>query len=372
MARRVYFHVGLPKTGTTFLQTAMWHNRSQLRAQGFLYPGSKRMDHYHATQVVRGSRATLRGENANVWDRIVQELSDWDGDGLISHEFFSMATAAQARAAVEALGDAEVHVVVTARDYVRQFPAVWQEALKMSSDLSLDEFMKKAFAFDLPGAWSWNTQDIPAVLDRWAEAVEPDRVHVITVPPPGAPRPVLWNRWCEVLGIDDSTFDMALTFGNESLGAPQAALLHRIKPHLTESLRSSPVRHRWVRQYFGHEVLVPQKGERFGLRPDDAAELRKLSVAAADAIERAGYPVTGDLADLIPDEAQPVRPHPDDVTESEMLDVASRAIDQMIRDVRDLTAQRNHWRELARKRRGRRPAGLAMRIARRAKRVWAR
>ena len=26
-----------------------------------------------------------------------------------------------------------------------------------------------------------------------------------------------------------------------------------------------------------------------------------------------------------------------------MLDVAARAIDQMIRDVRDLTAERNHW-----------------------------
>ena len=31
-----------------------------------------------------------------------------------------------------------------------------------------------------------------------------------------------------------------------------------------------------------------------------------------------------------------------------MLDVRRRAIDQMIRDVRDLTAERNDWRELAR------------------------
>lgn len=370
MARRVYFHIGLPKTGTTFLQTAMWHNRSQLRAQGFLYPGSKRMDHFHASQVVRETPPDVLKGNADAWDRIVRELADWDGTGLISHEFFSMATSAQARAAVAALGNAEVHVVVTARDYVRQFPAVWQEALKMNSDLSLDEFMKKAFAFDLPGAWSWNTQDVPAVLANWAGAVTPDRVHVITVPPPGAPRPVLWQRWCEVLGIDDSTFDMGLSFGNESLGAPQAALLHRIKPHLTEPLTQGPERHRWVRQYFGHEVLVPQAGERFGLRPQDAAELRQLSIAAADAIDRAGYAVTGDLADLVPAEEQPVRPHPDDVTEGEMLDVAARAIDQMIRDVRELTDSRNYWRDRAKQQQRRRPVGLAQRVVRRAKRTW--
>jgi hypothetical protein len=164
------------------------------------------------------------------------------------------------------------------------------------------------------------------------------------VPPPGAPRPLLWQRWCKVLQLDDSSFDMALSFGNESLGAAQAALLHRLKPHLQEPLLDGPSRHRWVRQYFGHEVLVPQEGQRFGLRPHDAAALRDLSRAAVDEIERAGYPVTGDLADLIPAAAQPARPHPDDVTDSQMLDVAVRAIDQMIRDVRDLTAQRNHWR----------------------------
>lgn len=361
MARRVYFHVGLPKTGTTFLQTAMWHNRSQLESQGYLYPGSKRMDHYHASQALRGKGINPQDQQGNAWDRLAGQLNDWDGVGIVSHEFFSLATVAQARSAVEALGGADVRVVVTARDYVRQFPAVWQEALKMTSDLSLDEFMKKAFSRELQGAWSWHSQDLPAVLARWAAAVSPDRVHVITVPPPGAPRPVLWQRWCEVLRLDDSTFDMDLSFGNESLGAAQAALLHRLKPHLQDPLLDGPSRHRWVRQYFGHEVLVPQAGERFGLRRHDEALLSALSRAAVEEIAQAAYPVTGDLADLVPADAQPDRPHPDDVTESEMLDVAVRAIEQMIRDVRDLTAQRNHWRSAMRRHRcAAQPSGAPM------------
>ena len=71
MAERVFLHIGLPKTGTTFLQTTMWHNRAQLEAQGFLYPGAKRMDHYHASQDVRGQRTPPTG----AWEQLRSELA---------------------------------------------------------------------------------------------------------------------------------------------------------------------------------------------------------------------------------------------------------------------------------------------------------
>jgi hypothetical protein len=368
MASRVFLHIGVPKSGTTYLQTTMWHNREPLRAQGFLYPGAKRMTHYHASQDVRGQRTPPTG----AWQQLRSELAEWSGQGLVSHEFFSMATAEQAAAAVEALAPAEVHVVLTARDYVRQFPAVWQEALKMSSDLSLDEFMTEAFADRLTGAWSWRSQDLARVLEHWSTAVSPERLHVITVPPPTAPRELLWQRWCATLGVDDSDFDMGVSTSNESLGAPQAALLHRVKPHLTGPLTRKPVQHRWVRQYFGHEVLVPQRGERFALRSGDVVELRRRSLEAVDALRAGGCRVVGDLADLVPLEDQPARPHPDDVTESEMLDVAGRAIDQMIRDVRRLTNERDRLRAAARRTRPAVTGNAVVDRVRRLRRRWRR
>lgn len=184
MARRVFLHIGLPKTGTTFLQTTMWENRPGLANQGFLYPGRNRMEHYRASQEVRGASDKAMGKHAGTWARLVRDLAAWDGNGLVSHEFFSMATPTQARAAVEALAPAEVQVVVTVRSYVLQFPAVWQEALKMNSSLGFDDFMEEAFAGRLKGAWGWASQDIPAVLDRWSAAVPPERLTVVTVPPP--------------------------------------------------------------------------------------------------------------------------------------------------------------------------------------------
>lgn len=365
MARRVFLHIGVPKSGTTFLQTAMWHNRARLRAQGFLYPGSRRMDHYHASRVVRGTPVKRLGRQASVWGDLLAELDDWDGTGLISHEFFCMATAQQAQRAVQDLGPAEVHVVVTARDYARQFPAVWQESLKMNSSKSLDEFMAGVLAHEHHGAWSWTSQDLPDTLRRWSQAVPPDRIHVVTVPPAGAPRTLLWERWCTVLGIDAGDFDMDLPFANESLGAPQAALMHRLKPHLTGPLTKGPERHRWVRAYLGHQILVPQAGDRFGLRPEHAERLVDLSREAARQISEGGYQVTGDVADLVPT-GLPTTRTPDDVDDAEVIEVAAQAIDRLVRDVRRLTLQRDRRQA----RTGSRPLQAFRRAPRSLKRRW--
>lgn len=368
MARTVYLHIGLPKTGTTFLQTTMWENRRALRRQGFLYPGNSRMDHYHASQEVRGASPARMGRNAGVWERLVGRLAGWDGDGLISHEFFSMATAEQAQEAVAALAPADVRLVVTVRSYVLQFPAVWQEALKMNSDLGFDEFMDRALAGKLRGGWSWQSQDIPRVLGNWAHAVPADRITVVTVPPPGAPRGLLWERWKEAIGIDDSNLDLDVSYPNESLGAAQAALLMRVKPYLSGPLEVGTERHRWVRKYFGHEVLVPQRGERFGPRPHHVAELATRSATAKDWIEEQGFVVVGDVDDLL-STITPDGTHPSDVPDQEVVDVAARAIEQMIRDVRDLTTERDKLRRELRRKARHQPVGGARAVAGRIKRA---
>lgn len=356
MAARVYLHIGLPKSGTTFLQTRMWNNRPLLRAQGFLYPGRDRMDHFHATQVIRGV-SNLKPENADAWDRLVTRVRAWDGAALISHEFFCIASAEQAQRAVQELGADSVVLVVTARDYVRQFSAVWQEALKMGTAGSLDAFIGSVLRANETGSWredvepdrpwGWPSQDLPAILSRWSAAVPPDRINLITVPPASAPRNLLWERWCRVVGIDDSGFEFEGARSNESLGAAQAALLERVVPHLTAELSDQGwVRHRWLRQYFGHEVLAAQGGERFALRRDHADKLRELARQAVQDIAEPGYRVIGDLQDLVPAADLPGRT-PDDVPAEEVADVAAQAIEQMIRDVMTKTYEARRWRREA-------------------------
>lgn len=342
MAERVFFHIGAPKSGTTFLQTLMWRNRETLKGLGLLYPGRQRMDHFHATEVVRGLTAH-DAPPPTAWDRLCSEIDGWPGTALITHEFFGAAGAEQARRALGRLEPADVHLVFTARDYGRQFPAVWQEAVKMRATTPLDEYVDQVLAREIAGPWGWSTQDVPQILDRWGSALDPSKVHVVTVPATGAPRDLLWRRWCQVLQIPPESCDLDVARGNESLGAAQAAFFLKVKPHLPEDLRAGSERHRWVRGYLGHEVLVPQHGARFGLRLRHTDALRKIAMQEVEVLRSRGYDVVGDLDELIPalPDAEPANPA--DVADSELVEVAARAVATMTADVRSLSKERDRW-----------------------------
>ena len=53
MAERVYLHIGLPKTATTYLQRILWAHEDQMRGEGLLLPGSTRREHLWASRTVR-------------------------------------------------------------------------------------------------------------------------------------------------------------------------------------------------------------------------------------------------------------------------------------------------------------------------------
>ena len=362
MASRTVIHIGLPKTGTTYLQTAMWSHREELREQGWLYPGADRMHHFHLARSVAGDRGE---KSVRLHRELVAAARDWDGTALLSHEFLCRATAAQASALLDELGPTEVTVVVTARDYERQFAAVWQEALKMGNAPGLGAFMDRLLApghqqdvrraheqdsvsgSGLRQAWGWSTQDLAAVMQRWTAAAGIDRVRLVTVPQPGAPRTLLWDRWCAVSGLDASDLDLRAATANESLGAVQAALLTHVVPRLTDDLGDAPVRHRWLRQYLGHTVLVPQGGERIGLAERHATLLADLTDDLLAELRAAAYNVEGDLVELRPAPRPGLR-DPDTVSEGEALASAAEAIEQMVRDVRDTTYRMREARAEAR------------------------
>jgi hypothetical protein len=340
-------HVGAPKSGTTFLQTVMWHNRETLQHHGLLYPGRQRMDHFHASEVVRDLTAA-EASSPTAWDLLCEEIDAWSGTALITHEFFGAASAEQALLARERLAPAEVHVVFTARDYGRQFPAAWQEALKMRASMPLDDYVDRVLAHDISGPWGWSTQDVPAILERWGTGLDPRLVHVVTVPRPRAPKDLLWRRWCRVLQIPPESCDLDVAAGNESLGAAQAAFMLEVKAHLPEELHSNPELHRWVRGHLGHEVLVPQGGARFGLRRRHLDQLRDLAVDEVKILADRGYDVAGDLEELVPTVPETEHPNPGDVTDSEIVEVAARAAATMTAQVRSLSLERDEWRRKAR------------------------
>lgn len=339
MARRVFFHVGTLKTGTTYLQQVMWENRAALREVGLLVPGDDFSDRVWATRTVRGMQQPS-GRTATAWDRIVEQVNAFAGDAVISHEFFGAATQEQARAAMARLGDAEMHVVVTTRDLVGILPAFWQEQVKFGYTGRFADY--DPLPYDVPPArhWSWRTIDAADVLERWASDLPPSRVHVVTMPPPGSPRDLLWRRFAQVCEVDPGVASLDLPAVNESMGVAEAELLRRVNEGLHPDLKPMPEPARWLRGYLGLKILAARRGEKLRVTPQRAAELRERGRDIAERLDKGGYHVVGDLADIVGPEDPPTSRQPEDVSDSELLEVALDTINTMLVDHRRITLER--------------------------------
>jgi hypothetical protein len=236
MAAKVFLHLGLPKTGTTYLQTVMWADREQMRAQGVLLPGRERRDHLWTTRIIREdpNLPTYEQRVHESWGVLKQEIAAWPGTALISHEFFAGAAPEQAARMVAELAPAEVHLVVTAREPVGLYSGGWQESLKNRDSRTMTEFAEAEVSDNPMSVWNWRTLDVRLVLQRWAPTVPAERVHVLPLPPPGSPRTLLWERFAGLIGLDPASFDLSATFPNESMGVAEAETLRRINDHLKD------------------------------------------------------------------------------------------------------------------------------------------
>lgn len=330
MAETVYLHVGAPKTGTTYLQDGLWAYEPRLRTAGVLIPGGRRFAAFHAAQAIREVPwlADMPPGRRDVWDDMQQRIRAWDGVAVLSHEFLAAATREQAERAVAALAPAEVHIVLTARDYVPQLPAMWQETVKMGGRQSLRRYANRVIDGDKRGPWSRATMDSVDVLDRWSGRLPPERVHVVTVPVSRGDPGLLWRRFIGLCGMDADDFPAPPRLSNESLTAVDTELLRRVSAALPESLTPKRVRHRWVRGLLAQQVLTGRDGVRPVLDSATAARARAWAEESVVEIERRGYDVVGDVHDLVsaplPDGSRPV------VTDEQLIESAAVTIGELV------------------------------------------
>jgi hypothetical protein len=347
MSSTVYLHIGLPKTGTTYLQTVMWADRERMRAQGVLLPGRERRDHLWTTRIIREDPHldTYDERVRESWGVLREEIAAWDGTALISHEFFAGAAPEQAAGMVAELAPADVHLVVTAREPVGLYSGGWQESLKNRDARTMAEFAEAEISESSMSVWNWRTLDLRLVLERWAPTVAAERVHVLPLPPPGSPRELLWQRFAGLIGLDPDSFDLSPTFPNESMGVAEAETLRRINLHLKDEDFERPFdRGVYIRTFLADERLATRGGERYWPTEDIIADCRERARAAVAHIEAAGYDVVGDVADLLVPAVLEPRRSVDSVTEAEVAEVATAVVGQMMHDVRRIRTQRNELR----------------------------
>lgn len=356
-AGRVYLHVGLPKTGTTFLQGVLWASRKALSDQGVLYPGPASA-HFWAAQDLT-EHLFLGRENRRVpgaWAKLSRQARRWSGSAVLSHELFTLATGTHMRRAAADLDPAELHIVLTVRDFERQLPAVWQERLKNGGRVSFARHFAQTLEKDAsrssePSGF-WRQQDAVRILTQWAEVVPRDRIHVITIPQPGAPRDTLWRRFAEVVGFDAGLVDLESVQprGNVSLRPPQARLLRRINTELQGELSPSVYRS-VVKRYLSESVTGPGRSSTaYGFSPEQRTHARRWSDELRALVETGGFDVVGSPSELISsDTPDSGRRDLDDVSPDAEAEAAVAAAAALVRWLADppRTADRRPMRALA-------------------------
>ena len=325
-------HVGLPKTGTSYLQSVVWGNLAELRQQGLVVvpdPGPTAQGKAGA-DVMLAARGRLKpGRDpvgaGEVLDRFAGEVTAaGHADVLLSQEQLAGCTRKQVRALLERFGDREVHVVVTARAVSRQVPSAWQERVKTRSTLGFEEFVDAVHDRTEEAHGFWRNQDLVAVLARWGHTLPPEQVHVVTVPSSGSDD--LAVRFFGVLGIDPARLRAAEARSNTSLGAVQAELLRRVNVALGERLPKPRLGYDRVGRWFlADKFLATQDGPPPLLPPSSAEWCRRLGEEWGGSVREVGYAVAGDLDDLLPDPSQ-FSGAAADADDAALLDAATRAL----------------------------------------------
>jgi hypothetical protein len=333
MSRRVYLHVGAPKTGTTYLQDRLAINAASLRRQGYRYPVGPHDDMFLAAlDLLDVPWGGMRPQAAGEWDALVRRTRRARGTVVLSHEILGGAKPAEARRALTDLAFAEVHVVYTARDLARQVAAEWQEQLKHQRKVTFRTFLKqlRESGNGKSNRWFWRAQGLPGVLERWGSDLPPAQVHVVTVPRPGGPPEELWQRFSTALGIDPVWGPLEGSRRNPSIGTAESTLLRRVNARLKDAGLPSDQYRALVRQLVVHETLATRpRMHRVTLPPDAYDWAEEIAQGWIDWVKGAGVDVVGDLEEL-----RPVRPPADavwrDPDKPRPRDVTSAAIDAIV------------------------------------------
>lgn len=333
--QRVFLHLGLPKTGTTYLQDVLWSNRRRLAGDGIHLPGFGHREHlWAALDLAERPRLERRHVDApGAWSRLVEEALGQSRDVLLTHEFFCIASKAQAARAVAAFGDREVHLVLTVRDAAGLVLAGWQESVKNGSTRGLQEVLEGKSASG--PEFSMRAWDVAGVLRRWGHQVPPERVHILPMPGPGQAREDHWRHFAEVLGVDAEAYDAPAQASNPALGIVQIELLRRINAHLPAySARDRGV---WIRGYLAEGRLAHQDRSRGSIPDEYASRFHAQDEAALAAIEAGGYDVVGDLATLQKAEVALRGRLPETVSSDELVESAAQLVAVILADVRAST-----------------------------------
>ncbi len=251
---RLWLHIGLPKTGTSFIQTVLVHNGASLLEQGFLYPGSGRIEGGHALlafpllSAARSDRPDVRAHvhltGAHLWQDLADEVKEHQPASiLLSSEYFSEVEDLRGlKELLDSIAD-EIGIVVFLRRQDDLIEAGWNQEVKAGLTAAPLTFGGYAPYYD------WK-----CFLDRWSAVFGREHIHVRVFGDGD-----VFQDFSGVVGLSTAGIRRERAFRNDRL---PAALLEYRRIENALSLIESDLAQRVSRRLSISALAVPEKDQR--------------------------------------------------------------------------------------------------------------
>jgi hypothetical protein len=309
MSRKVYVHVGAPKTGTTYLQDRLAINAKSLSSHDVHIPTraplmSTGMFHFRAALDLMGQDwGGPPGHAEGAWDAMVRRVRRANGTSIISHEILAPAEpehVARLKSDLGAGGDTEIHIVYSARDLARQAPAGWQESVKQGRRWKYGRYLSRVRN---GRPWFARAFDLPTVLSTWGNGLSPERVHVVTVPQPDAVAAdphLLWHRFCRAFSIEPEWAPEDSDRTNASLGSAETQVLRALNERIDRTTRNNPGYDALILGMLADETFSGPRSRPILLPPKFLPWATERAETWLEWLEQSGVEVVGDPAELLP------------------------------------------------------------------------
>jgi hypothetical protein len=220
MANKIILHIGLQKSGTTYLQEVLGHCTAEFAEAGTLYPLPAETprpgtveNHEHAMYGLLGTEFPWVAEARAIelregWERLSAQVRAWPGTVLLSAEALAVIRTPAIRRLLDTLEVPDLDVLVTARSLGRSLPSLWQQHIRNGRAGTFDDYLHVlADQRDRPleqieqelDPHLWRAFALGRLVRRWAAEVGIGRVRVVTNS--GSPPELLWSRFTQAIGM---------------------------------------------------------------------------------------------------------------------------------------------------------------------------
>lgn len=319
------YHVGTMKSGTTYLQSILQKNKSQLLANGWRYPG-KRLNQQHAVYDLVPNSVPWNVPASGKRDgKLASGLAEQinkraDESIVISAEVLSCLDEAGIQQIVKTFGKPD-KVVFTIRSLSKVIPSAWQQYIKGGGKLSLDKFVDKMEQDRASLDGMWKIYAYGNQVKQWSKVAP---VSSIIVPNTGV-KEELGKLFFEALELNSDNINLNIknTESNLSLGY-----------EISEILRFLNARHKLCdtdRNFFLKQIVFPKLGQikssKIKLSETHLALAKKWEDEEKNLLVQSSDVMHGDLGHLDNFEQE----HSDGIDQSYMLTISSELINSLIK-----------------------------------------